>query len=261
MGEKIQHAIGGRPLSFDAGTLARQADGAVLAQYGETVVLAATVMGRRDVVGKDYFPLMVDYRERMYAGGKGTGGFFKREGKPRDKEVLSSRLVDRTLRPLFDETVRREVQVDVLVLCADGVNDPDVLALNAAAAAVHMSAAPFHGPVAAVRVGKVDGAFVTNPTLEQMKTSDLDLVIAANAERVVMIEGSANQLPEADIKAAMEHALAEVKPLLKMMEDLRAALGKPKAEIAAPPTAPAEGANAIRNAAAAKLKAAIANPD
>ena len=260
MAEKIQITFAGRPLSFDTGTLARQAGGAILAQYGETVVLAATVMSKADVEGKDYFPLMVDYRERMYAGGKIPGGFFKREARPRDREILTSRLIDRTLRPLFAETLRREVQVDILVLCADGANDPDVVALNAAAAAMHISATPFAGPVAAIRVGRVNGELVVNPTLEQLVTSDLDFIVAANEERVVMIEGSALQVPEAEIAAALEFARKEIAPLLQVQQDLRKACGKPKAEVHLP-TVDGQIAKAVRGAATGPLKAAIANPD
>ncbi|MEK7474212.1 MAG: polyribonucleotide nucleotidyltransferase [Candidatus Coatesbacteria bacterium] len=260
MAEKIQITFAGRPLSFDTGSLARQAGGAVLAQYGETVVLAACVMSKADITGKDYFPLMVDYRERMYAGGKVPGGFFKREARPRDKETLTSRLIDRTLRPLFDETLRREVQVDVLVLCADGANDPDVLALNAAAAALHLSATPFAGPVAAIRVGRVAGELIANPTLEQLLTSDLDFIVSANEEKIVMVEGSALQVPEAEIAAALEFARKEIAPLLRLQTDLRKAAGKPKAEVKLPQVDEAV-AKAVRAAATAPLKAAIANPD
>jgi len=260
MADKIQMTFSGRPLSFETGEIARQAGGSVLAQFGETVVLAAVVMSKKDIVGKDYFPMLVDYRERMYAGGKVPGGFFKREGRPRDRETLSCRLIDRTLRPLFPETLRREIQVDILVLCADGANDPDVLALNAAAAAMHLSSAPFSGPVAAVRVGRIDGEFVANPTFEQLAKSDLDMVVAANEDRVVMVEGNANQLPEADIKAAFDFARRETKVLLAAMNELREKAGKPKEEVPAPAPASSDLVAAVKKESG-RLKTAIANPD
>jgi polyribonucleotide nucleotidyltransferase len=260
MAEKIQLTHAGRPLSFETGAIARQADAAILAQYGETVVLAAAVVAKQEAPEKDFFPLLVDYRERTYAAGRMPGGFFKREGKQRDHEILASRLVDRTLRPLFPEALRREVQVDLLVLSYDGANDPSVLALNAAAAAVHLTKAPFEGPVGAIRVGRVEGRLTANPTREQMAASDLDMVIAANEERVVMIEGSADQISEADMAEAMAFAVREIRPLLQAQQDLRKKVGAEK--LPAPDTAiPPDLTQAVREAGAARIKAALSNPD
>ena len=259
--QKMETTIGETTLSLETGTLARQAGGSVIGQYGETVVLAATVMAKTEIEGKDFFPLMVDYRERMYAAGKLPGGFFKREAAPRDREILAARLVDRSLRPLFQEWMRREVQIYNLILCADGANNPDVVALNAAATAVHLSEIPFDGPVAAVRVGRIDGQFVANPTFEQLATSTLDLVIAATGERIVMIEGSADQLPEADIKASLEFAVGQIRPILEMQNALREKIGKPKADISQPEPPSDEIVAAVKVAATERIKAAVANPD
>jgi len=261
MSEKIQIEIGGRTLSMESGAMAKQSSGAVVLQYGETVVLAATNVAKKEIVGKDFFPLMVDYRERMYAGGRIPGGFFKREGRPRDKETLASRMTDRTLRPLFPEHMRREVQVDMLVLSSDGANDPDVCALNAAAAAVHISCAPLAGPVAAVRIGRINGEFVVNPELSKMAESEMDMIIAATAENVVMIEGSANQIPEDVMREAMKVAHEAIKPLLKMQDELRAKVGKPKLVIPAAAGPDAAMVSTAKSLASAKFKAAFASAD
>ena len=261
MSEKIQMELGGRNLSIETGTLAKQADASALIQYGETVVLAAATVAKKDIVGKDFFPLTVDYRERMYSGGRVPGGFFKREGRPREKEVLSSRMTDRTLRPLFPEHMRREIMVDMLILSSDGSNDPDVCALNAAATAVHLSSAPFAGPVAAVRVGRINGEFVVNPPMELVPTSELDMIIAATADKIVMIEGSADQVPEAVMAEAMKFAQSAIKPLLKMQEDLRAKLGKPKLELPAAGGPEPAVLEAARAEVGGKLKKAIGNKD
>ena len=261
MSEKIQIELGGRTLSMESGAMAKQSNGAVVLQYGETVVLAATNVAKKEIVGKDFFPLMVDYRERMYAGGRIPGGFFKREGRPRDKETLASRMTDRTLRPLFPEHMRREVQVDMLVLSSDGANDPDVCALNAACAAVHISSAPLAGPVAAVRVGRINGEFVVNPELSKMAESEMDMIIAATAENVVMIEGSANQITEDVMRAAMKFAHEAIMPLLKLQDELRAKIGKPKIVIPAAAGPDAEMLSAAKSLASDKLKAAFASAD
>ncbi len=261
MADKIQLTFAGRPLSFDTGSYARQAEGSVLAQYGETVVLAATVMAKADVVGKDFFPLSVDYRERMYAGGKVPGGFFKREGRPRDKEILTSRLIDRTIRPLFPETMKREVQVDTLVLCSDAANDSDILALNAAATALHVSGVPFAGPVAAIRLGRIEGQFVVNPTAQDMANSDVDLVISANRDGIVMMEGDAKEISEDDFRSALQYALQEIQPLLDAQEELRRKEGKEKAVLAAPAASDPALVQQVRKAACDRLSAALKNPD
>ncbi|RZJ39534.1 MAG: polyribonucleotide nucleotidyltransferase, partial [Brevundimonas sp.] len=168
----------GRPLTLETGRIARQADGAVLATYGETVVLATVVYGRAPKPGLDFFPLTVNYQEKTFAAGKIPGGYFKREGRPTEKETLVSRLIDRPIRPLFVKGFKNETQVVVTVLQHDMENDPDVLAMVATSAALTISGVPFMGPIGAARVGYIDGELVLNPTLDQLPSSDLDLVVA-----------------------------------------------------------------------------------
>ena len=179
---------GGRRLRLETGRMARQADGAVLATYGETTVLATVVAERAPKPGLDFFPLTVNYQEKTYAAGKIPGGFFKREGRPSEKETLVSRLIDRPIRPLFAPGFKCETQVIVSVLSHDMENDPDIVALVGASAALTLSGVPFFGPVGAARVGLVEGAYVLNPTLDQVKESDLDLVVAGTSEAVLMVE-------------------------------------------------------------------------
>jgi polyribonucleotide nucleotidyltransferase len=187
---------GGRTLSFETGRIARQATGAVLAQYGETSVLAAVVAEKSPRPGQDFFPLTVHYQERTYAAGKIPGGFFKREGRPSEKETLVSRLIDRPIRPLFAEGFKNEVQVMVTVLSHDLENDPDIVALIAASAALTISGIPFMGPIAAAKVGYINNEYVLNPTLDQMKDSSLELVVAGTANAVLMVESEAKELSE-----------------------------------------------------------------
>ncbi|RMF61268.1 MAG: polyribonucleotide nucleotidyltransferase, partial [Calditrichaeota bacterium] len=174
------------PYVIEHGRVARQASGAVLVRFGETVILA-TVVGSEEPSTLDFFPLSVEYREKAYAAGKIPGGFFKREGRPSENEILSCRLIDRSLRPLFPEGYKNEVQVMVTVLSADKENDPDVLGITGASAALAISEIPWEGPVAGIRVGRVDGEFVANPTFEQLEQSDLDLVIAASEDSIIMV--------------------------------------------------------------------------
>src|SRR5687767_12824154 len=178
----------GRKLILETGKVARQADGAVMATYGGTTVLAAVVFEKQPKPGLDFFPLTVNYQEKTFAAGKIPGGFFKREGRPSEKEVLTSRLIDRPIRPLFHETYRNETLVVVTVLAHDLENDPDILSLVATSAALTLSGAPFFGPIGAARVGYLDGKFVVNPTLEQTEKSTLDLVVAGTTEGVLMVE-------------------------------------------------------------------------
>jgi polyribonucleotide nucleotidyltransferase len=187
---------GGRTLRLETGRLARQADGAVLATYGETTVLATVVSERAPKTGVDFFPLTVNYQEKTYAAGKIPGGYFKREGRPTEKETLVSRLIDRPIRPLFVEGYRNDTQVIVTVLSYDMENEPDIVAMVAASAALTLSGVPFMGPVGAARIGLLNGEFVLNPTLEQIKSSDLDLVVAGTADAVLMVESEAKELTE-----------------------------------------------------------------
>jgi len=186
LGQSTQIEIGGRRLTFETGRVAKQADGAVTVRLGDTVVLATVVASKAAVEGQDFFPLTVDYRERAYAGGRIPGGFFKREGRPVEKEILTSRLIDRPLRPLFPKGFRYEIQLIALALSADGENDPDILAMNAASAAVLVAGLPFLGPFGAVRVGRIDGRLVVNPPGRELGRSSLDLVVAATEDSVMI---------------------------------------------------------------------------
>ena len=196
MSQTVQIDVGGRPLSIETGHVAKQADGAVVVRYGGTMLLATCVAAKTAKEAQDFFPLTVEYRERMYAWGRIPGGYFKREGAPVKKETLTSRLIDRPIRPLFPGGFRNEVQVICLTISADAQNDPDILAMNGASTALCLSGMPFGGPVGAVRVGYVDGRLVVNPTVAQQATSTLDLVIAGTEEAVLMVESGAKEVPE-----------------------------------------------------------------
>ena len=196
MDHKVEIDFHGRPFSIEVGRLAKQASGSALVQYGETVVLATAVAQPDPRVGIDFFPLTVDYQEKTFAAGKIPGGFFKREGRQGEKEVLTSRLIDRPIRPLFPEGCRCETQIIATVLSSDKENDPDMVALIGASAALHVSDIPFLGPIAGVRVGRVDGKFVINPLISQLEESDLNLIVAGSQGRIVMVEGGAKMLSE-----------------------------------------------------------------
>src|SRR6476660_4678710 len=195
MPEKITAQVGDKQIHIETGKLAKQADGAVTVQMGETIVLVAAVAATKAKEGQDFFPLTVDYREKAAAAGKFPGGYFKREGRPSEKETLTSRMTDRPLRPLFPKGYFYDTQVISVLLSADGENDPDILSINGASAALCVSDIPFAGPIGAVRVARIDGAFVVNPTHSQRQLSNLDLVYVGTADDIVMIEGAADQLP------------------------------------------------------------------
>src|SRR5881396_1299622 len=186
MPEKITVQVGTKPIHIETGKLAKQADGAVTVQLGETIVIVAAVAATKPKPNQDFFPLTVDYREKAAAAGKFPGGYFKREGRPTEKEILTSRLIDRPIRPLFPKGWYNEVQVQTVVLSADGENDPDILSIVGASAALMVSDIPWDGPLGAVRVGRVAGKFVANPTHAEMAESDLDLVYVGNADDIVM---------------------------------------------------------------------------
>ncbi|MCS6922377.1 MAG: polyribonucleotide nucleotidyltransferase, partial [Elioraea sp.] len=211
---------GGRPLILETGKLARQADGAVLARYGDTVVLATAVGVKQPKPGQDFFPLTVHYQEKTFAAGKIPGGFFKREGRPTEREVLVSRLIDRPIRPLFPSAFRNEVQVIATVLSHDLTNDPDIVAMIASSAALTLSGIPFFGPIGAARVGHIDGQLVLNPTQEQMKTSKLDLVVAGTAEGVLMVESEAHELSEEEMLAAVVFGHEQMQPVIEAIVQL-----------------------------------------
>jgi len=240
MQKKVEMDLFGRPLSIEVGRVARQADGAALVTYGETVILATAVASDSPREGIDFFPLTVDYQEKTFAAGKIPGGFFKREGRPAEKEILTSRLIDRPLRPRFPKTFRCETQVIATVLSSDKENDSDIPALIGASTALHVSDIPFAGPIAAVRIGRIDGRFVLNPTFAQLATSDLNIVVAGSRDGIVMVEGEARIVPEESVVDALFTAQDSLEPVFHLQDELRAQLGKPKREL--PPEPPRDEA-------------------
>ncbi len=231
MQEKVAVQVGSHTISFEAGHLARQADGAVTVQLGETVVLVAAVASQEPREGIDFFPLTVDYREKAAAAGRLPGGYFRREGRPTEKEVLTSRMIDRPLRPLFPKGWFNDVQIHAILLSADGENEPDVLAVNGASAALLISDIPWAGPVAAVRVGRIDGQLTVFPTHSEMEKSDLDLVYVGTQEHLMMIEGSAGEIKEEDFVEALRFAHISCQPIIAAQKLLAEKLGKPKRPI------------------------------
>lgn len=223
-----------RLLTIETGKLAKQANGAVLVSYGETVILATAVTSKDPVEGIDFFPLTVEYREKAYAAGKIPGGFFKREGKPSENEVLSSRIIDRTIRPLFPDGFRNEVQIMVSVLSADKENDPDISGVIGASAALSISDIPFHEAVGSVRVGRINGEFIINPTYAEIEESDLELVIAGSKDSILMVEGEAREVLEEDMVDALEFGQEAIKKIVEMQEKLMADCARPKIEVVPP---------------------------
>lgn len=231
MSEKVIAPVGDKQLIIETGKLAKQADGAVSVQLGETIVIVAAVAATKPKPGQEFFPLTVDYREKAAAAGKFPGGYFKREGRPTEKEILTSRLIDRPIRPLFPKGWYNEVQVQSIVLSADGDNDPDMLAVIGASTALMVSDIPWAGPLGAVRVGRVNGQFIANPTHSQMLESDLDLVYVGNEADLVMYEGSAREISEADFNAALKFGHEAIQPAIAVQKELAARVGKPKRQI------------------------------
>ena len=218
---EVRYTIGDKDFMFETGAVARQADGAVMVSFGETMVLVTATASKTIREGIDFFPLVVDYQEMAYAAGKIPGGFFKREGRPSEKEILTSRLIDRPLRPLFPKGFFNDVQIIATVLSVDQENDPDVLAICGASAALEISNIPFKGPVAAVRVGRVGGNWICNPTLSQVQEGDVSLVVAGSREAVVMVEGGGNELSEEDLLEAIFFGHQSLQPLLDLQEELK----------------------------------------
>ncbi|HEV7219904.1 MAG TPA: polyribonucleotide nucleotidyltransferase [Terriglobales bacterium] len=225
---------GGRRLSFETGKLAKQAHGSVVVRTGDNVVLATAVANPDPREGIDFFPLTVDYREYTYAGGRIPGGFIKREGRPSEREILTSRMIDRPVRPLFPDGFKCETQVIAFVLSADTENDPDVLGINGASAALTISDIPFNGPIGAVRVGLVNGAFVVNPTYNEMRESLLNIMVVGTADGIVMIESGAKEVKEETVVDAIEFAHAEIKKICASINELKEKVGKKKREVTPP---------------------------
>src|SRR3954454_12448148 len=229
----------GTILRFETGKLAKQADGSVVVRYGDSVVIVTACRAANQREGIDFLPLTVDYREYTYASGRIPGGFFKREGKPAEKEVLTSRVIDRPIRPLFPAGWRFESQIIALVLSADTENDTDVLALTGASAALALSDVPLEKTIAGVRVGLVDGQYVVNPTFAQRKESKLDLVVAGSKDGLVMVEAGAKEVSEAQVVEALNVAHAAIKQLVAAIDDMAKAAGRKKVAVAQKEIAPA----------------------
>jgi len=222
--------VGRTPICFETGKIAKLADGAVVVTSGETIVLVSAVSATTVKEGQDFFPLTVDYKEKAAAVGKFPGGYFKREGRPSEKEILTARMTDRPLRPLFPKGYLYDTQIISILLSADGQIDPDILSINGASAALCVSDIPFAKPLGAVRVGRINGQFVANPTHDEREQSDLDLVYVGDGDQVIMIEGAANELPEEEFKNALDFALEQSRIVIAAQNELIAKAGKPKRE-------------------------------
>jgi len=258
MTHTVEVEISGQRMAIETGKVAKQADGAVVVRYGGSMVLATCVAARTAKESQDFFPLTVEYRERAYAGGRIPGGYFKREGAPVKKETLTSRLIDRPIRPLFPDGFKNEVQVICLVISGDLENDPDVLAINGASAALCLSGIPFDGPIGAVRVGMVDGKLIANPTTSQQKVSSLELVIAATEDAVLMVESGANEIPEETMLEAIAFGHGECKRLARAQRDLVQRAAKPRWAFDAAAGRDAALLAQVKSLAAPKLAVALA---
>jgi polyribonucleotide nucleotidyltransferase len=253
--------LGTKTITMETGLLARQAQGSVTVTQGESMLFSAVTAAKKPREGCDFFPMQVEYREKFYAAGRFPGGFFKREARPSEKEILTARLTDRPIRPLFPKAYQNELQINNAVLCADGQNEPDVLSIVAASAALTLSELPFMGPIAAVRVGRVDGEFVVNPTHEEQTKSDLDLIYAGSRDLPLMIEGSGAEIPEADLLAAMKFAHAFVVKLVDAQLELRAKMGLPEKVVEDPESPYAVLADRMRELKGDELKNLLAVAD
>jgi len=229
--KKVELDFHGRPLSIEIGRMAKQADGAALVRYGETVVLVTAVAAKELKLDTDFFPLTVDYQEKTFAAGKIPGGFFKREGRPSEKEILTCRLIDRSIRPLFSDGLRCETQVIATVLSADRENDPDVVAMLGTSVALHVSDIPFNGPLAGVRIGRLGGKWVMNPTQAELDESSVDIFLSGSRDAIVMVEGSAQMVSEDAILEALFAGHEAIQPLIQVQEEIRRAIGKPKRQV------------------------------
>src|SRR5574344_1139824 len=230
--QRVTYKIGDNELVLETGKLAKQANGSIYAQYAGSAVLATVCASSSSQEALDYVPLTVDYNEKYYAAGKIPGGFIKREGRPKDKEVLVSRLIDRPMRPLFDKAFGRDIQLVPTCISSDMTNPPDILAVIASSAAVHISDIPFNGPVAAARVAWVDGTYVINPTFEQIEKADMEIVVAGTADGITMVEGGAHEVSEEVMLGALDEAKKFIKTMCELQNELRAKCGKEKLPLA-----------------------------
>ncbi|MFH1791915.1 MAG: polyribonucleotide nucleotidyltransferase [Candidatus Omnitrophota bacterium] len=254
MSRTVEIKVQDKIITLDTGSMAKQADGAVTVQMGGTVVLVAAVCARKAKESIDYFPLLVEYQERTYAAGKIPGGFFKREGRPSEKEILTSRLIDRPIRPLFPDGMMNDVQVMAIVLSSDSENDSDVLAMLGASAALSISNIPFDGPIASMRVGRVGGKYVLNPTFQELEESDLDLVVVANREKVLMLESGSKELDEAAIIEAINFGMKFSSDIISAQERLAKECGKEKRKDITIQTVPRDLAEKLKGDAEGRLK-------
>jgi len=231
MAGQFEVPFGAQTVKLESGKLAKQANGAVLVTYGGTAVLVTACMSKGPREGIDFFPLLVEYQEKTYSAGHIPGGFFKREGRPTQKEILTSRVIDRPIRPLFPEGLFNEVQIVATVLSSDGENDPDILALIGTSAALEISDIPFSGPIGAARVVMIDNEFVLNPTYEQRAQAQLDFIVAGKEDGLVMIEGEAKEVSEQKIADALDFAAGKIGVVIELQKTMRQQIGKAKAEI------------------------------
>ena len=252
---------GGRKLVLETGHIARQANGAVYVTYGETAVLCTAVAAKSPKAGIDFFPLTVNYQEKTFAAGKIPGGFFKREGRPSEKEVLTSRLIDRPIRPLFHPRFRNETQVVCTTVSHDLENDPDIVAMIGASAALTISGIPFMGPIAAARVGYVNGEFVLNPQYDQLSSSQLDLVVAGTTEGVLMIESEAKELPEDIMLQAVMFGHKSFQPVIQAIIELAERAAKEPFDIPAVPENEERAEKRVRELVEADLRTAYKEVD
>ncbi|MDD5679975.1 MAG: polyribonucleotide nucleotidyltransferase [Candidatus Omnitrophica bacterium] len=231
MSKKFEIELGGKQLTIETGTLAKQADGAVTVRLGDTLVLTTVVCSKEPREGVDFLPLTVEYQEKTYAAGRIPGGFFKREGRPTEKEILTARLIDRPIRPLFDEGFTNEIQIISMVLSSDAENDSDILAVISASAALSISDVPFNGPIAAVRVGRIDDKFVLNPTFEELNSSTLDLVVSGDGEKVIMVEAGVHELSEDIVLEGIKFSQKYLKDIVELEKKMMKEIGQAKRKI------------------------------
>jgi len=252
----VELEFGGRKLSIETGRMAKQANGSVVIRSGDTIVLVTAVASKSAKEGQDFFPLTVNYQEKAYAGGKIPGGFFKREARPSDSETLTCRLIDRPIRPLFPETFLNDTQIMATVISADKDNDPGILSMIGASAALEVSDIPFFGPIAGVKVGRVNGEFIANPTAEQLELSDMEIIVAASRDAICMVEGGAKELSEDVMLDAIFFGHKVIQPILDAQEELKAKAGVPKREVVAP-TVDTELRSKVSELAYSRIKNAV----
>src|SRR5512138_475059 len=256
METKVQVEMGGRMIGISTGKMAKQANGAVMVSCGDTMVLVTAVAAKSAKEGQDFFPLTVNYQEKAYAGGKIPGGFFKREGRPSDNETLTSRLIDRPIRPLFPETFLNDTQIMATVISADKDNDPGILSMIGASAALEVSDIPFFGPIAGVKIGRVEGEFVANPTAEQLEQSDMEIVVAASRDAICMVEGGAAELSEDVMLDAIFFGHKVIQPILDAQEELKSRAGVAKRDVV-PPITDTDLKKKVAELAYARIKDAV----